>query len=83
SDKLPQIKLIEPEGTYLVWLDFKALGLTSQQLEDLIVNKANLWLDAGEMFGSGGEGFQRINIACPKFILEKAFTQLETAIHQL
>jgi cystathionine beta-lyase len=83
SDKLPQIKLIEPEGTYLVWLDFKALGLTSQQLEDLIVNKANLWLDAGEMFGSGGEGFQRINIACPKSILEKAFTQLESAIHQL
>jgi cystathionine beta-lyase len=83
SDKLPQIKLIEPEGTYLVWLDFKALGLTSQQLEDLIVNKANLWLDAGEMFGSGGEGFQRINIACPRSILEKAFIQLEKAIHQL
>jgi cystathionine beta-lyase len=83
SDKLPQIKLIEPEGTYLVWLDFKALGLTSQQLEDLIANKANLWLDAGEMFGSGGEGFQRINIACPRSILEKAFIQLENAIHQL
>lgn len=83
SNKLPQIKLIEPEGTYLVWLDFKALGLTSQQLEDLIVNKANLWLDAGEMFGSGGEGFQRINIACPRSILERAFIQLENAIHQL
>lgn len=79
--KLPQIKLIEPEGTYLVWLDCKELGLSDKQLDDLIVNKARLWLDAGTMFGAGGEGFQRINIACPKSILEQAFFQLEQAIN--
>lgn len=77
---LPQIKLVEPEGTYLVWLDFKELGLNKKQLEDLIVNKARLWLDGGGMFGAGGEGFQRINIACPRSILEKALTQLEQAM---
>lgn len=79
-ERLPMVKLIEPEGTYLVWLDFKELGLNETQLEDLIVNKARLWLDAGEMFGLGGEGFQRINIACPRTILEKALTQLELAV---
>ena len=78
--KLPQVRLIEPEGTYLVWLDFNALGLSDRELDNMITNKAMLWLDSGNMFGVGGEGFQRINIACPRSILEKAFTQLEQAI---
>lgn len=78
--KLPMIKLVEPEGTYLVWLDFKELGLDDEKLDDLIVNRAGLWLDAGPMFGAGGEGFQRINIACPREVLEKAFLQLEQAV---
>ena len=83
AEKLPQLKLIEPEGTYLIWLDFNKLGLNEKQLEDLIINKAGLWLDAGTMFGQGGEGFQRINIACPRIILEKALNQLEQAINSL
>lgn len=78
--KLPQIKLVEPEGTYLVWLDFRALGLDDNALDDLIVNRAGLWLDAGPKFGAGGEGFQRINIGCPRSTLEKALTQLENAV---
>lgn len=78
--RLPQVKLVEPEGTYLVWLDFQELGLDLNALEDLIVRRANLWLDAGTMFGAGGEGFQRINIACPRAVLEKALLQLEYAI---
>ena len=80
QEKLPQIKLVEPQGTYLIWLDCKALNLTDKELEDLIVHKAGLWLDSGSMFGSDGEGFQRINIACPRSILEKALTRLEYAI---
>lgn len=80
KQKLPQIKLIEPEGTYLIWLDCRGLELDDKQLDDLIVYKAGLWLDAGPMFGAGGEGFQRINIACPKAILEKALIQLEQAV---
>lgn len=80
QEKLPQIKLIEPEGTYLIWLDFRELGLKDVELDELIVHKARLWLDPGTMFGAGGEGFQRINIACPRAILSQALIQLEQAI---
>ncbi len=81
TQHLPQIKLVEPQGTYLVWLDCSGLGLSDEQLEDLVVNKARLWLDAGTMFGDGGSGFERINIACPRKTLEQALTQLEQAIN--
>lgn len=80
KEKLPQLTLIEPDGTYLIWLDFRGLGLTEAQREDLIVNDAKLWLDSGAMFGSDGEGFERINIACPRQTLARAFSQLEAAI---
>jgi len=79
---LPQVKLVEPEGTYLAWLDFRALRLSDKELENLIIHKAKLWLDGGTMFGSGGSGFQRINIACPRATLEKALLQLEAAVKQ-
>ena len=81
-DNLPQVKLVEPEGTYLLWLDFRELNLTEEELEDLIINKAKLWLDGGTMFGTEGVGFQRINIACPQKILIQAFTQLKEALKQ-
>lgn len=81
--ELPQITLIEPEGTYLLWLDFRELGISEEVLDRFILDKAKLWLDKGTMFGPEGEGFQRINIACPRVTLEKAFTQLKHAIEQL
>lgn len=80
EQNLPQVKVIEPEGTYLVWLDFTALGIDSKALDDLIVNHSRLWLDSGTMFGAGGEGFQRINIACPRATLEQALAQLKHAV---
>jgi len=80
KEKLPQLRLVEPEGTYLVWIDFNMLGLDSKRLKDLIENRARLWLDAGYIFGAGGEGFERINIACPRAVLKKALTQLEQAM---
>jgi len=80
NEKIPQVKLIEPEGTYLVWLNFKQLNLSEDQLEELIVKKAGLWLNKGNIFGAGGEGFQRINIACPRVILEQALGQLAKVI---
>lgn len=79
-ERLPRIRLVEPQGTYLVWLDFSDLGLSDQELEELVSNKAKLWLDSGLMFGEEGRGFQRVNIACPRQLLEKAFTQLEKAL---
>ena len=83
KENLPEVKLIEPEGTYLVWLDFRELGLSEDALENLIVNNAKLWLDRGAMFGPEGEGFERFNIACPKATLERAFSQLKAAIDAL
>jgi len=79
EERIPEIHVNPLEGTYLVWLDFRKLGLSKQQRENLIINKAKLWLDDGEMFGEGGEGFERINIACPRKILEKALIRLETS----
>jgi cystathionine beta-lyase len=79
-ENIPQIKMIEPEGTYLIWLDFSGLGMTEQERENLIVNKAKLWLDSGIMFGIDGEGFERINIACPRATLQKAMERLKEAI---
>ena len=81
--KIPNIKLVETEGTYLMWLDFRGLGLTESELEELIVKKAKLWLDSGRIFGTAGKGFQRINVACPREILTEALTRLETAVKVL
>ena len=75
-----KVKLVEPEGTYLVWLDFSSLSLADRALEELIVKKARLWLNAGTMFGEGGVGFERINIACPRAFLEQAVRQLKEAL---
>ena len=81
-EKLPDIALIEPDGTYLVWLDLRKLGLTEQQQRQLIVQDAKLWLDTGTLFGQGGEGFERINIACPRTTIEQAMQRLEHAAHK-
>lgn len=80
---LPQLKLVEPEGTYLLWVDFNALHLSEETLEDLILHKAHLWLDGGTMFGPEGSGFQRMNIACQRDTLVRALEQLKMAIHNL
>ena len=80
EENLPQIKLIEPEGTYLIWLDCRALGLTEECLEHLIVHEAKLWLDAGAIFGEAGRGFERINIACPRAVLAEAMSRLNRAV---
>ncbi len=78
--RLQGIRLIEPEGTYLIWLDLRELGLSPEEQDRMMVEDAKLWLDTGTMFGEEGSGFERINIACPRATLEKALTQLEAAI---
>ncbi|MDD2971377.1 MAG: pyridoxal phosphate-dependent aminotransferase [Lachnospiraceae bacterium] len=83
ATRIPQIHLVEPEGTYLIWLDCTGLGLSDEALEDLMVNKAKLWLDAGSMFGKQAGQFQRINMTCPRSVLQKALEQLETAVQGL
>lgn len=82
KENIGELSLIEPEGTYLVWVDFRKLGLSEKQREDLIVNKAKLWIDSGAMFGVDGEGFERFNIACPRSYLKKAFDSLKKAVEE-
>lgn len=80
SQKLPQVRLIEPEGTFLLWLDFSALGLTDAEIDNRIVNRAKVWLDRGMMFGPEGEFYQRINVATPRRVLEEALDKIALAL---
>lgn len=75
-EKCPKIKVLKPEGSYLLWMDFSAFELSDSQINDRILNKAKVWLDGGIMFGPEGEKFQRINCATPRAILEKALIQI-------
>lgn len=80
EENLPGVRLVAHEGTYLVWLDFRGLGLTEAALEHKIVHEAKLWLDGGGMFGAGGAGFQRINAACPKKLLREALERIQKVL---
>ncbi len=82
EERLSMLQLVEPEGTYLVWIDCRKLGLSPKDRQHLIVNKAKLWLDEGKLFGKSGKDFERINIACPRSTLERALIQLEKAIYE-
>ena len=83
SANIPQLRVIHPQATYLVWVDCRALGLSDTQLEELIEKKAHLWLDGGTMFGEAGSGFERFNVACPRKTLERALGQLREAVGTL
>lgn len=83
KENIPQIRLVEPQGTYLVWLDCSGLGLTYKELEQLVIEKAKLWLDGGVIFGKASALFERINIACPRSILKQALDQLAEAVKTL
>jgi len=78
--RLPRVKASALEGTYLVWLDFRDYGLSPQALRDCMIQKAKLALNDGPMFGPGGEGFQRMNIACPRSVLRQALERLAAAL---
>ena len=80
EEQLPGVNMVGHEGTYLVWLDFRETGLSVEELDDKIINQAKLWLDSGKIFGSCGEGFQRINVACPRKVLEEALDRIKNAV---
>ena len=82
KENIPQVKLVEPEGTYLIWLDFSEVTDNHKELEKIIVDKAKLWLDAGVIFGRETALFERINIACPRKTVEQAMNQLKEALEQ-
>ena len=83
AENLPQLKLLAPQGTYLVWLDCSALGLTAEEREQWLLHKAHLWLDGGGIFGPEGQAFERINIACPRSTLLQGLEQLKRAVDDL
>lgn len=80
AENIPKISVIRPEGTYLVWLDCRALGLDNQALRAFMREKAKVGLDDGFLFGPGGEGFQRLNIACPRALLEEGLKRIAAAL---
>ncbi|HOT60268.1 MAG TPA: MalY/PatB family protein [Spirochaetales bacterium] len=81
AQHIPEITVSPAQGTYLAWLDFRALNIT-ENLHDFLIHKAGLWLDAGSRFGTGGTGFMRMNIGCPRQVLDKALHQLKQAIKE-
>jgi len=80
AEHIPLIQVIPPEGTYLAWLDCRALGLDAKALDAFMLQKAKVAFDEGHIFGTGGEGFQRINIACPRTLLAQGLEQLAEAV---
>lgn len=83
ATNIPQIKPVRPQASFLIWLDCRELGLDQEQLVDLFVNKARLALNDGKMFGAEGEGFMRMNIACPRSVLNNALASLAHAVKSL
>ncbi|MGG3494885.1 MalY/PatB family protein [Peribacillus simplex] len=83
SKNIPQIKVIQPEGTYLVWLDCRELGFSVKELDEFMLRKARVAMNEGLIFGMEGEGFMRLNIACPRSMLKNALDGIEKAISSL
>lgn len=77
---MPAIKPNQPEGTYLIWLDCRELGINDQQLNDFMVNKAGVALDGGIWFGKEGSGFVRMNIACPRAVVREGLEKIKKAL---
>lgn len=74
---LPGVKVIDGEGTYLTWLDFRGTGIDYEELDRRIIYEAKLWLDSGKIFGASGQDFQRINLAAPRKIIEECMERLK------
>jgi cystathionine beta-lyase len=75
--ELPNLKITPLEATYLVWLDCSAMGQTSREIADTLLNEENLWVNAGSMYGANGEGFIRLNIACPGQLLQEGLLRIK------
>lgn len=83
AEKLPDIPVVKLEGTYLVWIDCRKLGISSVELEEKLIREGGVWLNPGSMYGDSGEGFMRINIACPKTRLAEGLNRLTKVLKTL
>lgn len=82
KEHLPMLKMEKPQATYMAWVDFRGTGMTAEEIEQFIVEKAHIGVDMGSWFGSGGAGWLRFNLACPRSTLTQALKQLEQAFEQ-
>lgn len=80
KENLPGVNVIEGEGTYLMWLDFRGTGIDAEELDRRIIHEAKLWLDSGKIFGDTGKGFQRINVAAPRSIVEECLRRIRSIL---
>jgi len=78
--ELPMIRMIKPEGTYLAWLDFRDLNYSQRALKHFLVHEAGIGMSDGILFGPEGEGFQRMNLACPRSLIIRGMEQLKQAL---
>jgi len=83
KERIPKIKVIKPEGTYLIWLDCRQLKLNTKDLNNFMIKKVGVALDDGYWFGTEGKGFMRINIACPRSFLEEGLKRIERAVRSM
>lgn len=83
NEKLPMIKTSKPEGTYLMWLDFNGVGIPQDKIQDFLINEAKVAMNDGATFGENGKGFFRMNVACPRYMVEEAMEKIEKAIRNL
>lgn len=79
KENLPMLKMRRSEGTYMVWVDFRGTGMTTEEIERFIIHDAHIAVDLGTWFGAGGAGFLRFNLACPRMLVERAMRQLTQA----
>ena len=83
KNRIPEVKICKAEGTYLLWLDFSSLGFTKEELSEFMKREAKVAMDDGYWFGDNGIGYERMNIACPKYMLEEGLTRIEKAVKSL
>ncbi len=82
NEKLPDVDFLDPEGTYLAWLDFNKLGMDAKKLREFMLKQARVALDDGKIFGPGGEGFERVNVACPRSLLKECMIRIVNALKE-
>ncbi|PIE32717.1 cystathionine beta-lyase [candidate division KSB3 bacterium] len=80
EERIPQIKVVRPEGCYLAWLDCRELRFNDDELKDFMLKEAKVWLNNGPMFGEGGSGFHRLNFACPRSTMQEGLERIEKAV---
>ena len=83
AEKLPEIKVVKPEGTYLMWLDFNGTKIPQDKIQEFLINEAKVAMNDGGSFGSNGKGFARMNVACPRYMVEEAMERIEKALKNL